>query len=127
MIFLLLSVGPASFTSLRLKLSPDASRKNVIIATTPIWPSMPSSPSVPLHRWSLMLNLGFSICTRCTPRVVGAARVDSSAACSIWVAAFCTVSSALSALPGALRTESRSFCAAAGSNSTSLLASSLSE
>ena len=53
--------------------------------------------------------------------------VASSAACSSWAAAFCTVASVFSGLPRNVRIESRSFCAASGNDSTRLLASSLSE
>ena len=50
----------------------------------------------------------------------------SAAACSIWVAAFCTVSSGLLPPARALRL-SRTFLAATGSESTSWVAPSLSD
>ena len=91
----LLSVGPVSLISLRRKLSPDAIKKKLINATMPVCPANVTNPSVPSHKWSLMSNLAFSICTRCTPRAAVATPVDSWAACSSSAAAFCTVISVL--------------------------------
>ena len=75
-----------------------------------------------------MLKRGRSICTRVTPLRAGAppSRL-SSAACSSSAAARCTFSIGPSGAPGVARTDSRSFCAASGSDSISAVASSLSE
>ena len=74
-----------------------------------------------------MLKRAFSITTRCTPRPVVGAAPASSAACSSWVAAFCTVPSGVSALPLRSRITSRSLRAPSGSVLTSWVASSLNE
>ena len=89
-----------------------------------IWPIRLARPSVPFQRCSRMSKRGFSTTTRWTPRVAGALELASSAACSSWVAAFCTVPS-VDSCASRRRIESRSFCAASGSEMMSWLASSL--
>src|SRR5664279_1339651 len=75
-IFFWLRRGPASLTILRRKLSPEASRKNVMKKTTASWPRKPNAPSVPVQRYSLMSRRGFSISTRVTPRGVAGSSAD---------------------------------------------------
>ncbi len=86
-IFLRDSEGPVSLTSLRLKVSPDSSRKNTRKITIAAWLSKPITPIEPAHSQSLTLMPGRASAAAGlrTPRRFGSAVV----ACSISVAAAC--------------------------------------
>ena len=70
-IFFFSSEGPASFTSFRLKRSPDASRKNTKKKTSVACPANAIRLAEPQVMYCRTLIAGSSICTRVTPLGAG--------------------------------------------------------
>ena len=112
--FLRLSDGPVSLTSLRLKVSPDSSRKNTRKMTMVAWLRKPTRPSEPAQTQSMILKLGASAAA--ARRLLR--RVSAPAAtCSISLATACIFWKVLFLPPVLAAIRRDSLCVAAGNSS----------